>query len=176
MESTEHELSGANVSSFGLNAKDFGTLRYFRHVRKGSWNFNLFGKPLMDLSRITNEMIELGIQDPHNPMRCQFNPEVKFLDNVLRVHHFLGSWEQYSVRSDVRRDRSVFDERANLNFGRTYDLQPWLRLFVKKVGVDRAKVLLEGAGKIVPLQIIDLCAGGNLTNVPSPRVPPFAYK
>jgi len=66
----------------------------------------------------------------------------------LRVHHYLGSWEQYTARSDVRRDRNKFDLSAFVNKGTDYQLQGWLKRFVEMVGVEKSKKLLQHSGII----------------------------
>lgn len=67
---------------------------------------------------------------------------------LLRVHHYLGSWEQYSAREDVRRNRDKFDVSAFVNFGTDYQLQGWLKRFVETVGVEKSKLLLQHSGMI----------------------------
>jgi hypothetical protein len=72
-----------------------------------------------------------------------------YADSLLRIHHYLGSWEQYSARVDDRRHRGAFDKKASpaTAYGPNYDIRPWLRKFVAKVGLQKAQFLLEGVGE-----------------------------
>ena len=44
--------------------------------------------------------------------------------------------------------REKFNVRALHQHGKTYHLQGWFKRFVEKVGVERSKVLMKGAGVI----------------------------
>lgn len=64
------------------------------------------------------------------------------------MQHYLGSWDAYSARNDIRRGREIFVERnhpANVA-GPSYDAQPWLKAFVSSVGNHTAINLLRGSG------------------------------
>jgi len=62
---------------------------------------------------------------------------------LLRVHHYLGSWETYNSRKDIRRTREKFEENGNVNFGSDDDIRSWLTSFVDLVGAEKALILLE---------------------------------
>ncbi len=73
---------------------------------------------------------------------------IEYAESVFRVQHYLGSWDAYSARNDIRRGREIFDERnnpANIT-GPSYDAQPWLKEFVSSVGESTSIALLRGAG------------------------------
>mmetsp|Transcript_21796 Transcript_21796/g.43741 ORF Transcript_21796/g.43741 Transcript_21796/m.43741 type:complete len:479 (-) Transcript_21796:317-1753(-) len=61
---------------------------------------------------------------------------------LLRVHHYLGSWEAYNSRKDIRRTRKKFEEKGNVDFGSDDDIRPWLNTFIDLVGEEKAQNLL----------------------------------
>jgi hypothetical protein len=150
--SIEHSndvLSKANVQQYGFDPMAFSTLRYFHHANKGGFNYNHYGKVIVDLTRIKWREIKHDMYSVHRPNEISCLPPTKpYSEGILRVHHYLGSWEQYSSRSDVRRSRARFDKFAAVDHGKDFQLQYWLQRFVDKVGVTKAKRLLNSAGLI----------------------------
>jgi hypothetical protein len=64
------------------------------------------------------------------------------------IHHYVGSWEQWGYRNDTRRTKQAWlDMKAIAN---DYDdtILPWLKDFVDLLGMDKAKILLEGVGVV----------------------------
>jgi hypothetical protein len=85
----------------------------------------------------------------HRPIEPQcLKPLKAYADGIFRVHHYLGTWEQYAAKSDVRRSRSVFDWKSSANGGVDFQLQSWLKRFIEVVGVEKNKKLLQHAGMI----------------------------
>ncbi len=147
VESSPNVLSKSNVEQYGLNPLQFSTLRYFHHARRGGFEYNHYGKVLVDLRRILRKEIERDMYSIHRPnYKSCLRPVKPYFDGVLRVHHYLGSWTQYSARSDVRRSRERFDKFGSVDYGTDYQLQSWLHAFVEVVGVEKAKWLLENSG------------------------------
>ncbi len=64
-----------------------------------------------------------------------------------------------SARDDSRRTREIFEKKTSQHNGKTYHLQGWLKRFVEKVGVERSRLLLNGAG------VLDIPVGTNATMV-----------
>ncbi len=149
VESPPDVLEDAGVSQYGFDVNKFTTLKYFKHGEKGSWYDNHFGKVIIDLSRVDENLIVKDMPNIHTPIYeiCSY-PFRLYETGLLRVHHYLGSWEQYSSRVDVRRNRDKFDESAYVNYGTDYQLQGWLRRFVEIVGVEKSKKLLQHSGVI----------------------------
>jgi len=147
VESNPDELTGAQVEQYGFDVTKFNTLRYFKHADKGGWFDNHFGKAMVDLSRITNDQITTKMRNIHIPFpsECKF-PFRHYETGIFRVHHYLGSWEAYSAKGDIRRNRERFDMFAYVNEGSDYQLQSWLRKFVEKVGVKKSQKLLQYSG------------------------------
>ena len=148
IESPPHVLRETGGAEYGLDPKSFSTLRYYKHGEKGSWYDNRFGKVIIDISRIDGNELNRYFPNVHTPLDSCHYPFRLYETSILRVHHYLGSWEQYSSRADVRRTREKFDDLANVNFGADYQMQGWLKRFVELVGAKNAKILLQHSGKI----------------------------
>jgi len=165
IESPPETVEDAGAATYGLDANNFSTLKYFKHGEKGSWIDNKFGKVIIDLSRIDEKEIVFEMPNIHAPLKSCYYPFRLYETGLLRVHHYLGSWEQYSARSDVRRSRNKFDAAAFVNFGTDYQLQGWLRRFVEIVGEQNSKEILQHSG------VID---GGN-SKLPLMDQPDYGY-
>ncbi len=142
-------IAKAKAEEYGFDPMDFSTLRYFHHAKRGGFDYNHYGKVIVDMSRIKLWEIEHDMYSVHRPNYNSCLPPTKpYFDGVLRVHHYLGSWEQYSSRSDVRRSRERFNKFAFVDYGVDYQLQFWLEQFVEMVGSPKAKMLLNSSGTI----------------------------
>jgi hypothetical protein len=148
IESPPDVLEDSGVTQYGLDPNRFSTLTYFKHGEKGSWYDNHFGKVIIDLSRVDSKEIVHDMPNIHSPLDSCFYPFRLYETGLLRVNHYLGSWEQYSAKSDVRRNRAKFNEAAFVNFGTDFQLQSWLKRFVEVVGVENSKNLLQYSGVI----------------------------
>jgi hypothetical protein len=148
IESPLDALHDSGVTQYGFDPNRFSTLRYFKHGEKGSWYDNHFGKVIIDLSRIDENEIVEDMRNIHVPLDSCYYPFRLYETGLLRVHHYLGSWEQYSSKSDVRRNREKFNEAAFVNYGADFQLQSWLKRFVDIVGVENSKNLLKYSGVI----------------------------
>lgn len=73
---------------------------------------------------------------------------VEYAKSIFRVQHYLGSWDAYSARNDIRRGREIFNERNHPAHvaSPSYEAQPWLKAFVASVGKSTAVTLLRGSG------------------------------
>jgi len=146
VESSPNQLAEANVAQW-FNTSRFNTLHYFHHAERGKFDYNHFGKVILDLSRIKDKQIE--VKNIHVPNRSCPRPPLKpYAAGILRVHHYIGSFEQYSSRSDVRRSKEKFDDFGNVSNGTDYQMQKWLKNFVDIVGVKKSIDLLKDAGII----------------------------
>ena len=72
------------------------------------------------------------------------------LTALLRVNHYVMSKEKFDLKehhqqNENNKDYSAksFHARANVNHGRSYDLQGWLQPFVDCVGLEKAVELLQ---------------------------------
>jgi len=118
-------------------------------IKKGSFDYNYYGKVIIDVSRINQKEITRYMHSIHRPLEYTCLVPLKEYDvGILRVHHYLGSWKEYSSRSDIRRNKEKFFRKSTVDGGTDYQLQQWLKKFILKVGVSKSKMLLESAGII----------------------------
>jgi hypothetical protein len=72
------------------------------------------------------------------------------------VHHYGGTWEQWSFRQDARRnlenDRTweAYTKLQLFEDGETGHIRPWLSEFVQRNGQELASALLKGVGEVPP--------------------------
>ena len=128
------------------------TLRFVQHAPKGDFAYSKFGKVLMDLSRIANETIEMeSPRNIHRPYATHCGPAggAHFPNAFAFLLHYIGSWERYASRSDNRRNRREWEERAFVdNIGGevsavcTSRVHTWYPRFIRRVGENNAKILL----------------------------------
>jgi hypothetical protein len=151
------------------NISNFRTMRYVHHQRKTAWANNLFGKVMIDVSRIDNKefihdhdtsgLVKVHFLTPHRPLGwsrvkdgrqyllCQ-NPRKPYRTSLLRVNHYLGSLEEYMARPDNRRSLELYKQRTRIDMGANYEILPWLQVFIDEVGNATAQELLKTAGSI----------------------------
>jgi hypothetical protein len=132
-----------------LDARRFNTLNFLYQAKPDPP-----AKSLIDLSRIPWDAKEyMGSTSPHRPFGdwCS-NGWIRTDSFALDIHHYLGSWEQFSYRNDARKgsERRSIDmwkkDSAMQEGGLNDDARPWISGFVKLVGDEAAKELLRGAG------------------------------
>ena len=73
-----------------------------------------------------------------------------YVESILRVNHYLGSWEEYNARIDTGskwKNRTIFNKTANANEGPLFEIRSWLRSFMEEVGPSKALSLLKGVGE-----------------------------
>ena len=142
------------------------TMRWFYHAEFDEYDRNGLGKTILDLRRIQIPKPHFPYPvNPHRPFQdlCRDPKRIVDLNQhaLLRVHHYISTWETYSFRNDSRkgaeRSREAWEFRAlsgsggdNSNGGnagnKTTDAVPWLEGFVKYHRIEVATQLLEGAG------------------------------
>ena len=149
-ESEPHQVE--HSAPQGFNVSNLLTFRWRWHE---SYSDTFLGKCILDLSRV-NASVHLDIREIniHRIVRSlcpKATMYISYEDSSLLVHHYVGSWEQWSFRSDPRsglgwtRTREVFEKRK-VNFGQDESAREWLKSFVDKEGRELASLLLEGAG------------------------------
>lgn len=119
---------------------------------------SLAGKCIVHANRIAHDLrLRYDRVGPHRPTtdcppgKTRLPP----YKAPLIIHHYPGTWEQFSFRqsSDPRhgvRDRARYDEYSRLKHAQyTEDLSPeWVSKFVDVAGVELAQELLEGIGTV----------------------------
>jgi len=141
-----------NVS---FDLKKFSTLRFFRRDLKEIYmNFNRnvpkFGKSIVDVSRVFGAVYLKSIHTIIDQDLCKGKSATyaQFDTALLRVNHYSMSRESFFAKDDFRRSEEMYKERSQIKVGTSYEMQSWLISFVKKVGINRAKYLLQGVGEI----------------------------
>jgi hypothetical protein len=184
MEETNSTLATRDIPP-GFDYHDFNTLRWRYPVplqvrTKTTASSSMSGKALIDLSRIPLEDIELEKVSAHRPLTTVCTANDRSIPNeysTFVVHHYIGTFEQWSHRDDSRNKRtkekyyqlleaslssSVLLEQSSTasNVSNASAMQAavddlgddstrfFLKEFVKRYGLDEAKRLLEGAGRI----------------------------
>ena len=136
----------------GFNVSNLFTFRWRWHE---SYSGTPLGKCVLDVSRVNASahlvMHEIKISRVIRSLCPKSTMFVSFNDSSFLVNHYVGSWEQWSFRSDPRsklgwtRTRDVFDKRK-VSFGQDDSAREWLKDFVARDGREVVSSLLEGAG------------------------------
>jgi hypothetical protein len=92
----------------GFNGSAFQTLHCRKHAPPKISDINKTGKTIIDISRV--ETKKISVMNPHRPLWAycpdsELYTEIK--DNLFVVHHYAGTWEQYSFREDYRNMKSI---------------------------------------------------------------------
>ena len=146
----------------GFNGSDFMTLSWRFNV---GWNANSGqGKAIVDLSRVNASHLVEGEINVHRVIRSlcsKSTMSIKHRNSIFTVHHYTGSWEQWSFRVDARKDlkmtktKEKFDETIDRSRSQDDSSQEWLQDFVTSIGEELAKVLLEGSNDTSSLQAVE---------------------
>jgi len=126
----------------------FATLKYFTRNQNYADSINGPGKCILDVSR----MRDLAVRNIHriNFKECGSSAFADHLTALLRVNHYVMSKEKFDLKEHHQHNENnkkfhakSFHGRANVNHGRSYDLQGWLQSFVDCVGLEKAVELLQ---------------------------------
>ena len=128
-----------------------------------NWHENLYspssnkaGKALLDLSRVPMKMMAYAKADVHRPNEDLCAEDRMWTQNIespIILHHYIGTLEQFTFRSDSRKGRRTPDEYLgyqNVSSATVipWECRRWLVDFVSDMGAADAGRLLEGAGRI----------------------------
>jgi len=152
-EITKEELAMALPEGAVVKPSQLDTVRWRYHNPGAKAKHNGPAKVIIDVSGLA-PFFPLKVDSPHRPIRDVCGPSALYKDikeSPFRINHYLGSWEAYSFRDDSRkgaeRSREIWEFRANSsNAERSDEAASWLKGFYKQVGVDRANIVLDGAG------------------------------
>jgi hypothetical protein len=145
----------------GLNASNFQTLRWrWRAKFDARWS-NGMAKAMVDVSKIKHKYLQPDVRkhNAHRPVTKKCLVRHMFIDNAnstFLVHHYGGTWEQWSFRQDARRnlenDRTweAYRKLQLFEDGETGHIRPWLSEFVQRNGQELASALLKGVGEVPP--------------------------
>lgn len=87
-----------------FNSTNFLTLRFLGHAAPDSYTINKISKVMVDLRRVSWEELA-PVESIHMPIKdlCKRRRlYIRSYDQVFVIHHYLGTWEQYSYRDDSR--------------------------------------------------------------------------
>lgn len=140
----------------GIDAKKIQTLRFRKHFRRSiAWNSALNGwsKVIVDVSKIRWEDLPtvddafrtasnmLSIHQPL-PNLCP-RPFIQDHETLFRINHYLGSWEDFSARSqDARssngRNYDFWHRKATIAAETDDNIRDWISGFVDENGMEFA--------------------------------------
>ena len=86
-----------------FNASAFLTLRWRKHASLNNIKMNRVTKAIVDVSQIPIE--DMIVENLHHPTRyCSERlVTMRIRASYFVIHHYLGTWEQFSFRNDVRK-------------------------------------------------------------------------
>lgn len=155
-QTSPHNYNATLLEGLSINASELLTLRWIWHGPLHDIQVNKAGKALVDVAKIPFTSFEIEQSDPHRPVRDYCSQDGVWIKNVnspLVVHHYVGTFQQWSFRLDPRGVRSVenFEAYSTLNVSQDNSISDWVEAFVAEMGMVRARALLTGAGRIETL-------------------------
>jgi hypothetical protein len=137
-----------------FNASAFATLKWHHHAAAANYQHNRISKTIVDLQRVHWTDLQ-PVESIHRPLReCSRRKlHIRPSDQLLLIHHYIGTWPQYSFRQyDARlgneRSMAMYWKAAALTDGTSNAIVPWLGGFVRNVGLAEAQRLLAGVGDV----------------------------
>jgi hypothetical protein len=152
---------------WGLDPHVLDTVRYRKHIRRLVTHHHIingWAKVIVDVSRTkwddmptSQEAFQtipwvINVHEPL-PKICP-RPYVKDINTLLRINHYVGSWEAFSYRQDARasegRDKSKWQTKADRADETDDNIRPWLEGFMEQHGTSMAAEMLSEAGVFAP--------------------------
>jgi hypothetical protein len=132
------------VASKGFDVKHLSTIRFVQTAPKNSFFPSKWGKVMADVSRLSAASLATKPKSSHRPFKECPKPLRAFEEAIIHANHYLGSWERYSGRKDLRRSQRAFQDRAYFSHGLVCEMHmdDWFPRFLSEFGVSRAKFLL----------------------------------
>jgi hypothetical protein len=157
-ESTVREVQ--NSVPDGFNGSEFLTFHRRYTPNPQDVRTNRAGKAMMDVSRVDPEELRPININPHVPLKSVCGQDSQWIQSkkaLFVVHHYVGTFEQWSFRQDPRktpngtRSREQFHQLA---FDKNEDdnIRPWLGGLIDELGYDRTRLLLLGVGQLPKLE------------------------
>jgi hypothetical protein len=139
-----------------VNASHLLTTSWFYHPGKeiSTGHEHLDGKNLINVGRIKESNIPSKVGSVHYVLPDVCPVKVQRNETPILIHHYLGTLEQYTSRSDPRdsipgrraRDKALY--QSYKGDVKDTSLAAWLPGFIESVGADEAQRLLHGVGKV----------------------------
>ena len=125
---------------------EMSTLRYKMHGGLSNFKANGFGKVLLDLSKVPQEVVAtITPRNVHRPYVDYCRRAVVPCDEaIFTLNHYTASWERYSSRLDERRSCEAWTKMAFYTAGNGCHqrIHQWFPRFVERFGVEKAQQLL----------------------------------
>ena len=151
-------VQGTVPSYLNLNVTSFETLRWLHRTSHEDASNNGIGKSLLYVGKPSPSLnFEVG-WDKGVHRVLQECPVTNHKYSPIRIRHYLGSWEVFTSRVDVRsgdrRSKEFYEYTSQLGAGTDpdTDIQPWLTDFCKFMGHNASllETLLQGVGQLPP--------------------------
>jgi hypothetical protein len=104
----ESDLDTASIP-IHFNTSHFATFRWKVHANIHNYGMNRISKTMIDLSRIDFQYIydrHPIVESIHKPIPgpycTQRKLHIRSTEQILMIHHYLGTYEQYAFRNDAR--------------------------------------------------------------------------
>jgi hypothetical protein len=141
---------------YGFDAAQFQTLRWRWHGGRTNKKVNKISKSIIDVSRVDPSLFvpteQVMVHIPVKEYCDGGSMHHLWIPNVLSplvVHHYAGTWEQWSHRKDTRgkRTRAAYEQ---LMYTKQADdsIRPWLENLIKNVGYWKTRDLLRQVGQV----------------------------
>jgi hypothetical protein len=143
----------SKMQTHGYNISRFESLRWKHHADYEDGSLNKQPKVMMDISAIPaddNMFTEGRVFSIHrpSPFLCRTQGQM-FFDDVEKypfsVNHYLGTFDRFGARDDPRRNRKLYDQKANVTGGKENDgwINTWLSSFLQEHGQEKVSELLS---------------------------------
>jgi len=152
-----HEETNASLVSrdFPPELSDMDPLNFhtyrWRHRGTFKWE-SIPGKSIVDLSKTPRNWLHKS--DPHKMVKSACGKHVRGSGELAPfiVHHYAGSWEEFTFRNDIRKmakSQGAYNKLRKLYTQEEDDnARGWLRPFIDQVGLEKARFLLQGVGQL----------------------------
>jgi len=159
---SDAELVNEGLSP-AFNGSAFLTTRWLYHNEQEiTTGHGLDGKNLINVQNLKREEIPRKAENVHIvlPDLCPATDggRLRHQESWLLIHHYLGTYAQYSFRDDPRnaikgrpkRTFSLWNSTGQDPPADTFDdsMRPWLSGFIDSVGEAEAALLLKGVGEV----------------------------
>lgn len=132
------------IAAKGFDGEQLSSIRFVQTAPKNTFYPSKWGKVMVDVSRLSADSLATKPKSSHRPFKECPKPLRAFEEAIIHANHYLGSWERYSARKDVRRSRRAFEDRAYFSHGLACEMhmEDWFVRFVEDFGISKAKYLL----------------------------------
>ena len=144
---------GPSVAPIGYNQSRFESLRWKYHSDFDDSSLNKQPKVIMDVSAISpvdKMFVDGRVFSIHRPSQelCRTQGQMVFEHThnfPFSINHYLGTFERFGSRNDPRRNRKLYDQKANTRARNDHDhwVESWLPSFIKKHGEDQVSGVLR---------------------------------